>query len=186
MGMWEMTDVHETLNGLYDDLMVATLVEYKEKLVTNEYQSWEVLKFHDVRLLWREYAQKGLVLRERLMGRVVDQVVKNIVRIRINTELCGHTQIGSEEILESYGFEDLDLDSNYYFFIDKGSGHWRISDYAMDSLWEKAVALLGAKSLEEKLVLVDQVFNITHRRGDLASWFIEGGSESLDMLKEGK
>jgi len=39
-----------------------------------------------------------------------------------------------------------------------------------------------AKSPEEKLVLLDQMLNVVHRRSDIANWFVEGGSHALSQL----
>ena len=35
---------------------------------------------------------------------------------------------------------------------------------------------------EKKLLLIDSILNIVHQRSDLATWFVQGGRESLTQL----
>ena len=63
---------------------------------------------------------------------------------------------------------------------DKGA--WRISDYALSKLVNGCMELMYAKTPEEKLMKIDWILNVIHMRSDIAGWFVEGGSQTLDEL----
>ena len=42
--------------------------------------------------------------------------------------------------------------------------------------------LLESETYPEKLLIVDQMLNITHQRSDLAGMFVEGGTSTLNKL----
>jgi hypothetical protein len=64
---------------------------------------------------------------------------------------------------------------------DETGTHY-ISDYGLKPLQELAGKLLDATTAEEKLLLLDRVLNVCHRRSDLATWFVQGGRGALDEL----
>ncbi len=42
--------------------------------------------------------------------------------------------------------------------------------------------MLDAPDARAKLLLIDRALQITHMRSDLASWFIEGGANTLTFI----
>lgn len=70
------------------------------------------------------------------------------------------------------------------YIFDENWHQWRISDYAMKPLLELANELLISTTAEEKIILMDRVFNIVHQRGDIASLFVKGGSYALSELAD--
>lgn len=70
------------------------------------------------------------------------------------------------------------------YIYDENWGQWRISDCAMQPLIELANSLLLSTEAEERLILIDKVFNVVHPRGDIASLFIKGGSRALSELAD--
>ena len=88
--------------------------------------------------------------------------------------------------------EEGDFETNYDFYEDflrvqQGSDEnpsyeIPVSDYGLKPLWELAEELVNSTSYEESLVIVDQMLNVIHQRGDLASLFVEGGIRSLAEL----
>ena len=176
----------ETFFEKYHELTYDILREYKIKQDTNEHQDWELLKLSDLKLLWEEYMRTGLVFKRKLFEKVENTVINNVIKLKINTELCGHTQLDPKELIDDcYGDEEdsgIDINKNDNFFIDPACGQYRISDYAMDKLEEKVLELFLADTEEKKIVIIDQVLNICHRRSDLSTWFVEGGARSLDEL----
>lgn len=57
-----------------------------------------------------------------------------------------------------------------------------VSDYATEPLIRLAYQVLEARDAEKKLVLCDNILNVIHANGDLASLFVQGGSEALSAL----
>jgi hypothetical protein len=155
-------------------------------------QEWRVLDFNRVKKLWSDYARLGFVRDAKGMAEVANIVTDNIIKVGVNTELCGHEQDCDRYVLEEYGFTDwsdfaerlLSVDHNDEYFRDNQHGQLRISDYAMKALNELALKLLQETAPEKQLFLVDRVFNVVHFRSDIASWFLPNGSEDLNELSE--
>jgi hypothetical protein len=80
-------------------------------------------------------------------------------------------------------YEEI-LDNFYYYYMDDSKSEMGrfISDYGLKPLVKLAEQVHKAKSPEEKLVLLDQMLNVVHRRSDIANWFVEGGSHALSQL----
>lgn len=150
-------------------------------------QHWTVVPFAKVQRIWQQYADKGYVRDERGMREIADTIMHNVFKLNANTVIMGHTPHNvNRDYLDDSTTDPLteeELDDLFPdWCIDPVSGHWRISDYQMDRLMNDAMDLYKAKTAEERLQIVDRIFNRAHQRGDLSSWFIEGGSGSLDSL----
>lgn len=152
-------------------------------------QPWTYIPFPRVKRIWGDYARFGFVRDDKGIDKIGDIVYENIAKVYANTVLCGH-DTWLPDMLEDYG---LDSDSWYElmgysnYFDHKEENGWvqlRISDYAMKALNQCAASLLLDQSSERKLRLVDGIFNIVHRRSDIASWFVKGGSDALMELSE--
>ena len=57
-----------------------------------------------------------------------------------------------------------------------------ISDYGLNPLLTLLGKLLRSEVAEESLVIIDKMLNVVHMRSDIASWFVEGGSDALSSL----
>ena len=57
-----------------------------------------------------------------------------------------------------------------------------ISDYGLVPLLKLRSELLRSTTPEEKLIIIDRMLNVVHRRSDIAEWFVEGGSKALSQL----
>lgn len=75
--------------------------------------------------------------------------------------------------LESMGF---------YEWCSLPDGSQGISDYGIDPLFNIMQEFDPVIYAEELIVLVNRCLDVTHQRGDLASAFIEGGSNSLTKI----
>ena len=143
---------------------------------------WRYPSFARVKKIWEDYAAMGFVRDERGMDDIAHSVVYNIAAMDFETQMSGHSTngFGSSETLEEFEMEPWDDDKLERYYDWTGL---HISDYAMDPLKKLAVEILQAETAEEKLVLVDRVFNTVHMASDLlAENFIEGGSKSLNQL----
>lgn len=70
----------------------------------------------------------------------------------------------------------------YYYVVDPQSGHNYISDYGLNPLMVLMGELYRADKPEDEVVIIDKMLNVVHQRSDLASWFVEGGSNALNSL----
>ena len=96
--------------------------------------------------------------------------------------MAGHDTIDMRKVLS----DDWDIEYSDEVWNDglddwlcDERGSWRISDYAFKWLHPLAFKILGAGSDQEKLYAIDRVLDVAHQRSDLASWFVEGGTDTL-------
>jgi len=163
----------------YDKAMEDTLRDLRDKRPPK----WQVAPFGVINKLWNDFANLGIVRDERTVNQMVDLIVNNIAKIRVYTELSGHTTLSPEELAEEKGFEWTEDMSDYFdtYTADK-NGMWRISDSILNPLTDDAIRLLQATRAEDKVVGMDRVFNRVHPRSDVSAWFIQGGRNSLNKL----
>lgn len=159
-------------------------------------QKWNLVSKSKLNKVWKSFAKYGSVRNEDDLEDILSDVTTNVAKIAVNTTLLGHTQDSPEryvqEMLER-GDRDVpdaadigkiieELVDSDFATDDKGA--WRLSDYGMDKMRNYSIEALAAETPEEKIVAVDKILNVVHQRSDLASWFVEGGSNSLSELSE--
>ena len=75
------------------------------------------------------------------------------------------------------------LHTKFFDYItDPKSGHIYMSDYGLPAIMQLTTQLYGEDDPDIKLQLIDKILNVVHQRSDLASWFIQGGSQALSDL----
>lgn len=175
----------ENLDTYYNDYYFPAiddiLAEFRDRNKGDK-QTWTVVSFPRVKKIWEDYSRLGIVRDERGMDDIVQQIITNIARLQANTYLAGHESQNPNEDVENHGVDLQDFEDNFADFILDETGQWRLSDYGLDKLVKIADELLDAKTAEEKLLLVDKVFNVAHQRNDLPKLFIQGGTRSLNTL----
>lgn len=142
-------------------------------------QPWPLLPATEIPQIWREFTGTGTVGNIARLDELRDLVLRNVVRLYINTELAGHTGRNPEDVIEGEGIE---LEPFVSWAVDTESGAWRISDYGMDKLLGIAAKLRMAVTPGRKVMYMDAILNVTHQRSDLAAWFIEGGISTLNEM----
>lgn len=166
-----------------------------ERAAPGDRMRWSKLPLERTKKIWRDFARTGVIRDEKGLDDIVHHMVENIALLDATTDLAGHGDVLPDHIIEGM---ELDPDSPEvseamdklsWFILDAPQGtraQWRISDYATPALRSLAIKALDADTPEEKIVLVDRMFNITHQRSNLANWFIEGGRDALDDLSNGE
>jgi hypothetical protein len=96
----------------------------------------------------------------------------------------GHTSSDPQSDFEERGLNYDALEENICEYVSDKDGGWIISDFAVGKLDHLAVEILGATESEKKLLLLDRVLNVIHRRSDLSEWFVVGGRATLTNLSE--
>jgi len=69
-----------------------------------------------------------------------------------------------------------------YYMEDPKSGQAYISDYGLQPLVSLSYELSRTTVPEQQLTTIDKMLNVAHQRSDLASWFVQGGSQALSQL----
>lgn len=159
---------------------------FSKKRKKGSKMSWTVVPFARLKKIWEDYSIYSVVRDEKGIEEIVDIMLNNLARLQASTELSGHTQQDPNDIMEEEGFPRLkdgskQADDFYWNFLETDYGT-PISDYGLNPLWKLAEQLTSAQNAEQKLVIIDQMLNICHQRGDLAALFIEGGTKSLSQL----
>jgi hypothetical protein len=152
--------------------------EFKQD--TNPTVRWRVAPAARVIKIWQDAAKNGFVRDVKGLDAIAKIFYDNIVQIGVNNLISGHTELSGEDALEEH-LDPEDMEAFVDWAIDTPTG-WRISDYGFPRLGDLAALLLDAETPEDKLTICDAIMNVTHQRSDLASWFVEGGSATLDAI----
>jgi hypothetical protein len=172
-----------------DEIMRNTIVGFMESKIGVDRQFWQLISFPRLKKIWEDAARMGFVRDEKGLSAIKNQMITNLIKLEVNTELMGHSQYFPEEALEDAGrgytreeFDEKMNDSNDVYFTDPKSGQWRLSDYGLKPLWDIAQKLARESDDIKKIMYIDQMLNVVHQRSDLASWFVQGGSAALSQL----
>lgn len=170
---------------LYMDIAEQILNEYQANLGNKGYkQKWEVVPAARLIKIWNDYAKTSVVRDEKGIDDIAWIITKNIYKLQVNTLLCGHESDNPVEFAKGILGDELPedfFDQQESFFEDE-KGAWRLSDYAMKPLVVERDKLEMAQTPEQKLQIVDRILNIVHARSDLSSWFVQGGTKTLNQL----
>lgn len=147
-------------------------------------QPWKVVSAARVKKIWHESHVMGFIRDVKGLEMIEARVLRNIHRLSVNTIIMGHTPWRPQDLLDDYDLTEEERDLFADYAIDE-RGTFRLSDYAIEPLKKLAVNLYEAQDPEEKLVILDKIFNIVHARSDLASWFIERGAWTLSEITYG-
>jgi len=173
-----MLDYYET----HDETIMDQVNNFNESKPGTR-QPWRLIPLPRIKKIWADYMRMGFVRDVKGINLIEEIIIENVKKIHANTMLMGHTQHNPKDILQDYEMTMNETDEHDYgdWAIDD-KGAWRISDYALGNLINGTLELMHVKSPEEKLQKIDFILNVVHQRSDLASWFIEGGSEGLSEL----
>lgn len=155
-------------------------------------QSWSTVPAARFKKIWMDYGKKGILRDEKGLDAIADKIVTNYAKLQANTLLAGHTghdpisyieDITNQKVPESLLEEPL-TDYITDETTDPKYHPLRISDYGLDRMSPWIHKLLRADTAEEKLFAIDRILNIAHQRSDLAAWFVEGGTKTLNEVFE--
>lgn len=196
-------DIDWSLHELMDDIKMEQMSAFHQAMMDEQpndaekkhlkaRQEWNVVDFSMIKRQWEEYMKWGKVLPryEKSIEHIEKIFTENLLKVTLNTELAGHTGVSPEEEWMEF-FDGMDEEEKErmvkymceYFpdWIMEG-GQWRISDYGLKPLHKLLVQLRKEMDPSKKLPILDKMLNVVHQRSDIASWFVEGGSEALSDL----
>jgi len=173
-------DLYEKLDEIKSETLYGFLDDKKRGI---KRQPWTLIPFARLKKIWEDYMTYGHVRDTRGLEMIEDIIQSNILKLWVNTELVGHTEVNPDEDFEGAGYAEQDKE-DFYDYVGN-----RFSDYAWSDLGgtRKGLTTLlmqlrRAKSPEEKVPIIDQILNVLHQRSDLAAEFVEGGSLALSQL----
>jgi len=148
---------------------------------------FEVIPAKDLVKTWNDYAAFGKADKD-MVDQFETQMVINLAQLEVHNALSGHaTHCGFREIADLEEITISEEDEQLYYESDFGVHDTEgdiISDYGLPQLKALVTPMLCARTPEEKLVVIDRMLNVCHMRGDLAAFFVEGGSKTLNFLFE--
>ena len=201
------TDIRDYLGNL--DGYKAQLAKDMVVLQANPQKfrmMWSLIPAQQYQYALNKFVQQGPELfrfPENILRDWLDLVLYNLEKIRIITSICGHGRFGEVESIRDFYFNESvaeevelgeklinDWESSYNFLDDRGFGIWEIlpdgtdaiSDYGIRPITDILYKLPDEPSSADMIVALNRCLDITHQRGDLASAFIEGGSNSLTSI----
>ncbi len=157
------------------------------KAKEGEYQYFSIIKAHTIKKVWKEFAESGQVYNTKAIDKMEELLMRNIMKLRINTILSGHTPENGERWASEHldrEVTEAETDKYYDYCFNPTQGQYNISDYGLDKLEALLLELMVTTSYEKKLVTIDRMINVMHMRSDLASYFIEGGRRTLNELSQ--
>lgn len=176
-------DLYEERN----QIVIETIADFMQKPFGAR-QPWKLVPFQKLKKTWEDWVAAGYVRDTKGLQEIKDRLIRNLLKLDVNTELLGHMQyLPDEDYFESANttekkfLKKMDNLKNVYF-EDPVSGQWRISDYGLKPLWKHAEKMMNEKNPDNLLPIIDEFLQVVHMRGDLASWFVEGGSNALSDL----
>jgi hypothetical protein len=177
----QMYDIYD----MRDEIMRDTLDDWLSKPYGTR-QPWTLVPFGRLKKIWEDAYKTGVVRDEKGLDMIQARMIKNLLKLDVNTEIMGHSQYYPEEEIESLGYtmeqfhEKNDSSEDVYF--EDPSGQWRLSDYGLKPLWDIAQNLVGETDDSRRIMYIDQMLNVIHMRSDMAGNFVEGGSSALSQL----
>lgn len=147
---------------------------------------WPATRAARVKRIWLDYGKTGVVRDEKGMADIAHEMLLSIARLSFTTDVLEHGPHSTNEVLEVIGLEPLTVEEGERLgdFLTDARGQWLLSDYGLKPAQESFKDIFLARTGEEQLLAVDRLFNIVHRRGDFACFFVEKGSKTLDAIFE--
>lgn len=145
---------------------------------------WRVASADKLIRLWTDAAAEGFIRHEKRLEALERIIVDNVLKLAVTTEISGHTAVIPEEALEEHFSDPEEMERFISWAVDLPDGGFRVSDYGMNRLFELAALATETEDPMQRLAVLDMILNVTHQRSDLASWFVEGGAQTLSRLAD--
>ena len=181
----------ESYNDFYDE--ITTIGDNLQNEILNakhgDKVKWQVVPAGRLTKIWKDYAKLGVIRDEKGLQDIKNLLIHNIAKFYWCSALNGternypHTEwLENGEITQEQfnHIEDM-LFNDYFLFYNNNSIQ---SDYGVKPLMSLAKELSVAKRDVDILTIIDKILNVTHQSNDLPSFFIEGGTKTLDKLSE--
>lgn len=149
----------------------------------NKIYPWIPYPIHRIRKIWNDYVIYKIIKDEKGIIEISENFINKIALLDATTILTGHTTEDPSNILEDLNLVyDESIMTKLYYYMCDSTGTLYISDYGLTKLQNLAIDLINSDDIIDKLLILDQILNVTHQRSDLSSWFIKGGRQQLDIL----
>ena len=131
-------------------------------------ETWELIPKNEILKVWKDFMLTGDVSDADIFE-IYQITLSNIKKMLVNYET--YIDLGDEE---KDKFNDFAAD-------DRGIGKWTENKNDLIGFLNK---LKRAYTPKDKLLAVDNVLNYVHVSGPFADLFVEGGTSTLDLLRD--
>lgn len=168
----------------YDEALLGIVNQFKQSKKGQHYR-WPAVNADDLANVWLEYGKRGALSEASVtkLEKLKAQTLLNIARLRVTTELMGHSQLNPAEVLENAGFDFTEKQiERLGDFLTTKQGSYMLSDYGLPKVEKLYDPLFNAKTPDEIISVMDRILNVVHQRSDFAEFFVQGGTKTLDRI----
>lgn len=191
--------INESIHGRFDpgsmshDIDRVKETNQSEFHMGQKHQTWRLVPAKDLILLWATFAKFGRVDEDKIL-QIFHTLSELVIKICINTDIWyGEDPMffyheDSEEITD----EENERFARFISDLSKSSmvrnsgehgGNARYSD-GSGALFDLLQKCYNSETPEELLVAMDAILNFVHGIGHMAKWFVEGGTGTLDKIRD--
>jgi hypothetical protein len=180
-GLQDSSLLNYDIHDYYEDYQ-NNLSEIIDDFLNGQSLSWSPVKLDRLKPVYSHFTKRNFLDPRDIksLHNIIRDIGNNISRLRATTDLALHGQESLENLFENSGYEPLDEDQEdeFFNFLD-WQGKDPISDYGLTKLESLLSEIMNSNDTIKQLTLLNQLLQIVHMRNDLASFLIEGGTESL-------
>lgn len=173
-------DATYTYLEIKDDVMRRMF----DELLSKRKQTFNLIKGAQIKRIYDEHKNLGFIKSEKLLNDIIEKLIKSTAQLETNNLLAGHEQYSAyDEYKEQYGDEeDLISKEDFEELADKYVPWDSYSDFGTKWALEIVGRLIDAKTDDDKIILINHLFDVIHQRGDFAEFYVEGGSQTLSQI----
>lgn len=149
--------------------------------------NWPLLKPAFVHKVWNDFINKGYVSDESKLDTIFATIRDNVVRLIITSSVSQYSKLPVDLLDEQLENISVEESEKFFKWLTGENYNKNISDFGTEPLINTVALAFEAKNYKEKLKYLDRALHITHSRGDLSLFFIEGGrGEQLELKNDNK
>lgn len=167
----------------YFDIYRNKLSSMYHELVSGKKQHFNLIKPDELVRIYKEHQELGFIKSEKLFDKIIQTCIENTAQLRANTLLAGHT---NEDPYQTYIDEyndDTELsEDEFYELADNYVPNDKYSDYGLKWAEDVVIRLIDARNDNQKIILLNHLFDIVHQRSDFSEYYVVGGSSTLSKI----
>lgn len=163
----------------YHELYSSLEYNMIHDMISGKKQHFNLVRPEELKKIYKEHQEFGMIKNEKLLDSIIQRCIKNTAQLRVNTILYGHENTDPYEIYKDH-FEDGELSNDEFNdLVFEYVPSDKISDYGLKWAEEIILRLMVAKNDNDKIVLLNHLFDIIHQRSDFAEYYVLGGKSAL-------
>lgn len=182
------------VSGTWEDEYFEIKDEMKKEFDAGQiYQTWKLIPARDLLIIWATFTKYGRV-DENKLNKVWEIVKENVMKIGVNTDVWNGEDPMFFDKDEYDEITPEEMKRHALFISDRSNNQWirnsgevegnaRYSD-AYRSLFKLLEKCYSASTADELLMSIDTILNFVHGLGHMAKWFVEGGIDTLNKIRD--